>query len=112
MTGIGFLTTLVVRLPTMVAYTVGLVVALALLARRRDAPAWLAFIGFGLLLVANISSWLLNMVPLWSASFGHHSMVGIAGALSLGNVVLNVLAAGGAICLAVALWMGLGQNRA
>lgn len=112
MSGLNILTTLLVRLPTMVAYTVGLVVAIALVARRRDTPAWLALIGFGLLLVTNVSSWLLSVLPLWAASLGHHSMSGIAGVLGLGNIALSVLAAGGAICLAVALWMGLRSNEA
>ena len=100
--------TLLVRLPMLAAYAVGVLVGLALVVRRRDAAAWLALIGFGLLLATQLGGWLMNALPLWLASGGAYSLAGVFTCL---NVVFSLCSAGGALCLAAALWIGVARSE-
>jgi hypothetical protein len=103
--------TLLVRLPGLAAHAVGVVVGAVLVARRRDAAAWLALVGFGVMLAVGVGSWLTSILPLWAIARGASARLAtVAGIVSLLGLLLNLGAALGALCLAAALWIGLRDN--
>jgi hypothetical protein len=104
MEGLAVVGSLLIRLPVLGAYAVGVLLSAVLVARRRDTPSWLVLVGFGLLLVVNVASWFLGALPMWSAPFRGMT---IGGTLACLSVILSLVSAVGALCLAFGLWMGM-----
>ncbi len=104
--------TLLARLPSLLACVAGVIVGVVLVTRRRDTAAWLALVGFGLLLAMDVGSWLTNLLPAWvgvhSGAAGVASIAGLVGVL---GIVVHIGSAAGILCLAAALWVGLGNSN-
>lgn len=101
---LGMWSDILIRLPLLGAYGLGLVMALSLLIRRRDAPAWLGVIGFGVSLIAQFLSFLMNTLPLWRITVDP-----LGWSLYCLRVLLHLATAGGILCIGLALWLGLSQ---
>ena len=97
---------LLIRMPVLLAYLAGVVVALILANRQRSSAAYLALVGFALLLFFGLLASFGALLPLWIAPMGMTSTrLGVL--VSLVSLVLNLGSAVGIVCLILALWRGL-----
>ncbi len=97
---------LLMRMPILLAYLAGVVVALILLNRQRTSAAYLALAGFALLLFFGIVAAFGALIPLLIAPAGMPAArIGVL--VSLAALVVNLGSTAGIVCLILALWRGL-----
>ncbi len=101
----SFLANLLIQLPLWGAYAAGVLLSALLVGRRRDTPAWLLVIGFGLLLLVSIAWWVAGMLPIFM--YPGTDPATIATIVGWLHLVLNLVSAAGVVCLAVAVWTGM-----
>ncbi len=95
-----------VRMPIILGYLAGAIVALVLAARQRSGAAYLALAGFALLLFFGFLASFGSLAPFWFANVGM-PMARVGTLVGLIALVLNLGSTVGIVCLILALWRGL-----
>ena len=99
MSGVLLIDLVLGRLPLMLAYLAGVIVSIILVRRRGDMPAWLALVGFAILLLTNLFGIALNLlVAVGTMGLGFMGLIGLVG---------NIAALAGMVCIIIALWQGM-----
>jgi hypothetical protein len=97
---------LLIHMPILLAYLAGVIVTLLLANRQHTSAAYLALIGFALLLFFESLASLTSLAPFWFANMG--IPVGrVSTLVGLIALALNLGSTAGIVCLILALWRGL-----
>ena len=91
-----------VRMPVILACSLGVLVGAVLVSRGRAGSPVLALVGFALLLVGEIGAWLAGVLPLWL----RHTLPFRTAATAVGclSLLFNLTMAAGVVCLVFAVW--------